>query len=103
MIYIAVVTLYVLMLLGISVYKSRTVKSDEDFMVAGRSVPVYMLVATLVCTWVGSGSLFGFQVVPDALYDFGYVDNGLMVLAPGAFIIIGLFVWLEHTLLNRRR
>lgn len=48
MIYIAVVTTYVLMLLGISVYKSRTIKSDEDFMVAGRGVPVYMLVATLV-------------------------------------------------------
>jgi SSS family solute:Na+ symporter/sodium/proline symporter len=59
MIYIAVVTLYVLMLLGISVYKSRTVKSEEDFMLAGRGVPVYMLVATLVCTWTGSGSLFG--------------------------------------------
>jgi len=59
MIYIAVVALYVLMLLGISVYKSRTVKTDEDFMVAGRDVPVYMLVATLVCTWIGSGSLFG--------------------------------------------
>lgn len=59
MIYIAVVSLYVLMLLGISVYKSRAVKTDEDFMVAGRGVPVYMLVATLVCTWIGSGSLFG--------------------------------------------
>jgi SSS family solute:Na+ symporter/sodium/proline symporter len=47
------------MLLGISVYKSRTVKTEEDFMVAGRGVPVYMLVATLVCTWIGSGSLFG--------------------------------------------
>ena len=59
MTYIVVVVAYVLMLLGISVYKSRTVKSAEDFMVAGRSVPVYMLVATLVCTWIGSGSLFG--------------------------------------------
>ena len=59
MIYITVVSIYVLMLLGISVYKSRTVKTDEDFMVAGRGVPVYMLVATLVCTWIGSGSLFG--------------------------------------------
>ena len=59
MTYIVVVVAYVLMLLGISVYKSRTVKSDEDFMVAGRNVPVYMLVATLVCTWIGSGSLFG--------------------------------------------
>ncbi len=59
MVYVAVVLIYVLMLLGISVYKSRTVKSADDFMVAGRSVPVYMLVATLVCTWIGSGSLFG--------------------------------------------
>jgi len=59
MIYIVVVVAYVLMLLGISIYKSRSVKSAEDFMVAGRSVPVYMLVATLVCTWIGSGSLFG--------------------------------------------
>ena len=59
MIYIAVVMTYVLLLLGVSVYKSRTVKTDEDFMVAGRGVPVYMLVATLVCTWIGSGSLFG--------------------------------------------
>lgn len=59
MTYIVVVVAYVLLLLGISVHKSRSVKSDEDFMVAGRSVPVYMLVATLVCTWIGSGSLFG--------------------------------------------
>jgi len=51
---------------------------------------------------LGSGKLLGVQVVPDAFYAFGYVDNGLMVLAPGAFIIIGLFVWLEHTLLQRK-
>jgi len=59
MIYVTVVGLYVLLLLTVSVYKSRTVRTDEDFMVAGRSVPVYLLVATLVCTWIGSGSLFG--------------------------------------------
>jgi Na+-transporting NADH:ubiquinone oxidoreductase subunit D len=51
---------------------------------------------------MGSGSLLGFQVVPQAFYDAGYVNNGLMVLAPGAFIVIGLFVWLEHTLLNKK-
>ena len=50
---------------------------------------------------MGSGKLLGFQVVPDVFYELGYVNNGLMVLAPGAFIIIGLFVWLENTLLER--
>ena len=56
---VAVVILYPLILLGISVYRARSVTSHDDFMVAGRSVPVYMLVGTLVCTWIGSGSLFG--------------------------------------------
>lgn len=46
MIYITAVTAYVLILLGISVYKSRSVQSSDDFMVAGRSVPVWMLVST---------------------------------------------------------
>jgi SSS family solute:Na+ symporter/sodium/proline symporter len=59
MIYTVVVLAYVLILLGISVYKVRSVHTSDDFMVAGRNVPVYMLVATLVCTWIGSGSLFG--------------------------------------------
>ena len=59
MIYVAVVLTYVFLLLGISVYKTRAVHSSDDFMVAGRRVPVYMLVATLVCTWIGSGSLIG--------------------------------------------
>jgi Na+-transporting NADH:ubiquinone oxidoreductase subunit D len=51
---------------------------------------------------LGSGKLFGFQVVPQFLYDWGYADMGLMLLAPGAFIMIGLFVWLEHTLLKEK-
>ena len=50
---------YPLILIGVSVWRSRAVKSHADFMVAGRSVPVAMLVGTLVCTWIGSGSLFG--------------------------------------------
>ena len=49
---------------------------------------------------LGAGKLFGFQVVPAWLYDAGYSNMGLMLLAPGAFIMIGLFVWLEHTLLK---
>ena len=59
MTYTLVVAAYVLVLIGVAIYKSRTVKSADDFVVAGRKVPVYLLVATLVCTWIGSGSLFG--------------------------------------------
>jgi SSS family solute:Na+ symporter len=56
---VAVVLLYPALLIGISLWRSRSVKSHADFMVAGRSVPVALLVGTLVCTWIGSGSLFG--------------------------------------------
>lgn len=49
---------------------------------------------------LGAGKLFGFQVVPQSFYTAGYQNMGLMLLAPGAFIMIGLFVWLEHTLLK---
>ncbi|HVL68529.1 MAG TPA: sodium:solute symporter family protein [Vicinamibacterales bacterium] len=56
---LAVVFIYPAILVGVSLWRSRAIKSHADFMVAGRSVPVLLLVGTLVCTWVGSGSLFG--------------------------------------------
>ncbi len=59
MIYFWVVGLYLVFLIGVSVFRSRAVKTQDDFMVAGRNVPWHLLVGTLVCTWIGSGSLFG--------------------------------------------
>lgn len=59
MIYIVVTITYILILTGIIVYKSRSVKTEDDFVLAGRNVPVYLLVGTLITTWIGSGSLFG--------------------------------------------
>ncbi len=41
----------------------------------------------------GSGKLLGYEIIPDAMYEAGYVNNGLMVLAPGAFILLGVIVW----------
>jgi len=42
---------------------------------------------------LGFGSIYGFQVIPDTFYSAGYENMGLMVLSPGAFIILGLIVW----------
>ncbi|MFU8768503.1 MAG: NADH:ubiquinone reductase (Na(+)-transporting) subunit D, partial [Desulfotignum sp.] len=47
---------------------------------------------------LGSGTFFGFSVIPGFLYDMGFQDMGLMVLAPGAFFLIGLLVWLKNSL-----
>ncbi len=45
---------------------------------------------------LGSGTLLGYQVVPSAAYAAGYENMGLMVLAPGAFILLGLFIWVQR-------
>jgi Na+-transporting NADH:ubiquinone oxidoreductase subunit D len=50
---------------------------------------------------LGSGKLLGYSVIPQAFYDAGYENMGIMLLAPGAFIIIGLFVWLENIVLRK--
>ena len=47
---------------------------------------------------LGAGKLLGFQVIPMAFYEAGYQNMGIMLLAPGAFIIIGLFSWMQKTL-----
>jgi len=57
--YILAVAIYVLFLIGVGVYKSRSVKSQDDFMVAGRKTSTFFLIGTLVSTWIGTGSLFG--------------------------------------------
>ncbi|MFY0598813.1 MAG: sodium:solute symporter family protein [Cyclobacteriaceae bacterium] len=59
MTYLIVTCSYILILAGIIIYKSRSVKTEDDFVLAGRNVPVYLLVGTLITTWIGSGSLFG--------------------------------------------
>ncbi len=54
--YLYVVLAYLLILAGFNFYRSKKVKSQEDFMVAGRSLPLTVMVFTLVCTWIGSGT-----------------------------------------------
>jgi Na+-transporting NADH:ubiquinone oxidoreductase subunit D len=46
----------------------------------------------------GSGTLLGWQIVPQSLYTAGYVNNGLMVLAPGAFVLLGIIVWVQRAI-----
>lgn len=44
----------------------------------------------------GSGTLLGVQIIPQFLYDLGYLNSGLMLLAPGAFIILGIIIWIQR-------
>ena len=45
----------------------------------------------------GFGSIYGVQVVTDQIFMSGYENNGLMILSPGAFFILGLIVWAHRS------
>ena len=63
----------------------------------------YGAVLIIVATFrelLGSGTLFNYSIMPASIYlENGgwYVNNGLMLLAPGAFIILGLIIWVQRT------
>lgn len=54
--YLYIIIAYMLTLLGFNLYRSRKVKSQEDMMVAGRSLSMKVMIFTLICTWIGSGT-----------------------------------------------
>ena len=45
---------------------------------------------------LGSGTLLGYQVIPQCVYDWGYVNNGLMILPPMALITIAVIIWVHR-------
>ncbi len=59
MVYTTVLVLIVVTLLGVSVARTLRLKSHADFMVAERKLSAGVLVFTLLCSWIGAGSLFG--------------------------------------------
>ena len=46
---------------------------------------------------LGSGTLLGYQVVPQCLYDAGYANNGLMILPPMALIVVACIIWVHRS------
>lgn len=45
---------------------------------------------------LGSGTLFGYQIIPNFIYDMGYVNNGFMILPPMALITVGIIIWVQR-------
>lgn len=58
MIYLAAILVYLALLSAAGLWQSRHLKTADDFLVAGRTLPARVLVFTLLSTWIGSGSLF---------------------------------------------
>ena len=58
-VYFWVILVYLLGLVAVAVRARRSVKTQEDFTVAGRSLSTFVLFGTLLATWIGTGSIFG--------------------------------------------
>lgn len=47
---------------------------------------------------LGSGTLLGYQVIPQGAYDAGYANNGLMILPPMALIVVACIIWVHRSI-----
>ncbi len=45
----------------------------------------------------GSGTLLGYRIIPESLYEAGYANNGLMIMPPMALIIVGIIIWIHRS------
>ena len=59
MIYLIAIFTYLILLVGIGIYKSRQVKTEADFAVAGRTLSPWIMVCTMLAVWIGTGSIVG--------------------------------------------
>jgi Na+-transporting NADH:ubiquinone oxidoreductase subunit D len=80
--------------------QNKPLPSLLDGMGNGLGYGLVLVLVAVARELLGSGKLMGYTVIPQALYDAGYVDNGLLLLAPGAFLVLGLLIWLHRTLIG---
>lgn len=52
---------------------------------------------------LGSGTLLDFQIIPQCVYDAGYVNNGMMTMPAMAMILIGCVIWVHRALDKEER
>ena len=47
--------------------------------------------------FLGSGKIFGYQIIGESFFDAGYLNNNLMILPPMALIVVGLIIWVQRS------
>ena len=62
----------------------------------GVGYAMILVIVAFFREFFGSGALLGIQIIPQSLYDAGYLNNGLMLMTPAAFILIACIVWYQR-------
>jgi Na+-transporting NADH:ubiquinone oxidoreductase subunit D len=73
--------------------KNPPIDSFLDGVGNGLGYSVILLALAFVRELFGSGTLYGFEVLPISTNGGWYVPNGMLLLPPSAFFLIGLFIW----------
>ena len=73
------------------------VPSFIDGLMNGLGYGLVLVVVGTIRELLGSGTLWGCQVVPQAFYEAGYMNNGLMILPPMALILVGTIIWIQNS------
>ncbi len=63
----------------------------------GAGYAIILVIVAFFRELLGSGTLLGYQVVPQWCYDHGYVNNGLMILPPMALIVVACIIWVQRS------
>ncbi len=66
----------------------------------GIGYTIILVIVAFFRELLGSGTLLGYQVIPQSFYDAGYVNNGLMILPPMALIVVACIIWV-HRIYNK--
>ena len=69
---------------------------------SGLGYAIILVIVGFVRELLGSGSLLGVQVIPQALYDMGYMNNGMMTMPAMSLIICGCVIW-AHRAYNDKK
>ncbi|MCQ2149025.1 MAG: NADH:ubiquinone reductase (Na(+)-transporting) subunit D [Bacteroidales bacterium] len=77
---------------------NKPLPSLFDGVANGAGYGMILIIVAFFRELLGSGTLFGFRIIPQALYDAGYVNNGLMILPPMARIILGCIIWAHRSI-----
>ena len=75
---------------------NRPWESFLDGIGNGAGYGMILIVLSTIRELFGSGSLLGYQVIPEGFYKLGYVDNGMMILPPMALITVGIIIWVQR-------
>lgn len=63
----------------------------------GAGYAVILIIVGFFRELLGSGTLLGYQVIPESFYEAGYVNNGLMILPPMALIVVACIIWVQRS------